>query len=332
MKLIFLPVLFLFFILSGVKVNGQAAGNSTEEELTEEAATARTIFVPSFSYGQTSFDDVQKRNLQLGLTVSRFNLADRNRFLLFSFFYNPTFVEGLVDNYPERYHNGGMAFMTRFNRHTFNAAFFAQTDKPIYNGINTLIATAGYSNNVVNGQHFLLNIGLNLVLADVGVKLPNDMAWLLWPIPMVEAGWEYRWVRVRLSLLQRLVHLTVAPQSLWSLTANLRYPNYDITLWYRYLRNSRPAAELLGIGLGFKDETSRVTAGDGRWYGINYTSIYGVIRLFQLVEIHSGWVFNGRAGYNDSGLNIANAVNIRQNYDINIGQGFFFTISARMMF
>ena len=91
---------------------------------------------------------------------------------------------------------------------------------------------------------------------------------------------------------------------------------------------------MLSIGIGIKNDTTKLSFANGRSYGINYNALYGTIRLFTLFEASGGWVFNGKESYEEriyekligySGLNVST-------YNANKGNGFFIALSARMLF
>ena len=176
-----------------------------------------------------------------------------------------------------------------------------------------------------------MTLGINLVVMDIGLKFDNGVPWMLWPVPTINVSWEYKWINFSFT---PTPNLTIAPQSPFCLTAKAKYPEYDVSFWYRFFKNKNPAAELLGIGIGIKNDTTKLTFANGSSYGINYNALYGTIRLFSLFEASGGWIFNGKEGYEEriyerligqSGLNVSE-------YTGNIGHGFFISMSARMLF
>jgi len=208
-----------------------------------------------------------------------------------------------------------------------NTAFIARSDQPIYGGEDTFVGLASYSNNIINWEHFSMDIGAALVVVNLGAELNNGVPWLLWPFPLVSVGWEYEWFTLNLSLLPRIARLTIRPpRTPISLTASARFPEYDIALWYSFFRDKNPSMEFLGIGIGIKNDTNMVSfANNGRRFGINYNALYGSVRMFRLFELSSGWVFNGRAGYGNRNLRVSD-------YNTDIGRGFFISTSARIVF
>jgi len=298
-----------------------------EEPIVSEALplTVRTLFMPTFSYELISFNDVRFQNIHSGMTVTRFNLPERDRLFSASLFYRPTIISNTPPNYPELYHNAGVSLVFRANQHSINMAFIARTDKPLYGGLDTFAGFLGYSNRIVNREHFSLALGLNLVVMNFGAEL-FGIPWLLWPLPTINASWEYEWLDINLSAVPPLARLTVAPRKPVSLIASFRIQEYGIAIWYRHFMNGYPSRELFGIGAGIKNTTRNVSAADdGKRYGINYNVLYGSIRLFRLFDISGGWTFNGREGYGDRRL-------ASSDFNRNIGEGFFVSASARILF
>jgi len=291
-----------------------------------EDLTIRTVFMPGFSYRLISFNDLQFHNIQSGLTVTRFSLPERDRILSVSLFYSPSIINEIYPSYPNLFHNAGALIFYRLNQHRVNAAFMARSDKPLYGGLDTFAGFAGYSNEIVNGEHFSLALGLNLAVINFGIELSNGVPWLLWPLPVINIGWVYEWFTFNISSLPPMVRFVLAPQHPISLEASMRVTNFDIAIWFRRFRNENPSFELFGIGAGIKRETNMVSfANEGRRYGINYNALYGSIRILRLFELSGGWVFNGVEGYGDRNLSTAD-------FDGNIGRGFFVSLSARMLF
>jgi hypothetical protein len=328
-------LLILVFLFGITHVYGQVVEPFIENEQEvierETPSMERTVYMPSLSYTLISFDDAQFHNPLAGLTVSRFNPLEQDKLFSVSLFYSPQIITDIRPDFPGLYHTATTVIFKKIKRHSINAAFIARTDKPIYGGLNTFIGFAGYSYNFIQWEHFSMTFGINLAVMDIGIEVGNGIPWILWPIPTINLSWEYEWVNFSLAPAPQL---TIAPKSPFCLMAEVKYPEYDISLWYRFFRNKNPSAELFGIGIGIKNDTNKVSSADGRNYGINYNALYGTVRLFRLFEISGGWAFNGKEGYGEKsyeelieygGLSVSE-------YDRNIGEGFFISISARMMF
>lgn len=332
-KTFLLLVVIIFF--SAARAYGQASSSSIENEQEaiekETPSVERTVYMPNLSYTLISFDDIQIHNPLASLTIIRFNPAKQDDSFTASLFYSPQIMMDMQPDFPTLYHSAAMFINQKIRRHSILASFLVNTDKPIYGGLNTVMGVAGYLYNLIKGEHFSMSLGLNLIVMDIGVKLDNGLSWILWPIPSINLIWEYKWINFSFTPMPAL---TIAPKSPFCLTAELSYPEYDISLWYRFFRNNNPAAEMLGIGLGMRNDTNKTMFADGRSYGINYNALYGTILVFNLVEISGGWLFNGKEGYGENsyekligygGLSVSK-------YDGNIGQGFFVSIFARIMF
>jgi hypothetical protein len=314
---------------------GQAAPSFTEnKQETREKETPsleRMVYIPNVSYTLISFDDIQIHNPLASLTIIRFNPAEQDRSFTASLSYSPQIMGDIRSDFPALHHTASAFITQKIRRHSILGAFLARTDKPIYGGLNTIMGFAGYSYNVIQGTHFSMTLGLNVIVMDIGVQLSNGISWILWPIPSMNLSWKYEWIDFSFTPAPAL---TIAPKSPFCLTARIGYPEYDISFWYRSFRNSNPSAELFGLGIGMKNDTNKTMSADGMSYGINYNALYGTIRLFSLVEISGGWTFNGKEGYSERSYEelIEYGGLSASEYGGNIGQGFFVSISARILF
>lgn len=77
-----------------------------------------------------------------------------------------------------------------------------------------------------------------MIVMDLGVTLDNGMPWLLWPIPLIRLDWNYPWITVDLTLLHRLV---IWPNEPFCVIAKAEISAYDVSFWYRYLKNTQPS-------------------------------------------------------------------------------------------
>jgi len=328
-----LPIILLLFGLANIysQTTDPIVENEQETTETEQASAERTIYLPGLSYSLLSFNDIQFHNPSASLRVFRFNPIERDKFLSFSLSYNPQIINGIEHDFPDLYHSAAAFFIYGKKQHLINAGFMARTDKPLYGGLNTFMGMAGYSNNLIKKDHFSMTLGISLVVMDLGVKLNNGTTWMLWPLPIVMLNWEYDWINFSLMPIPRL---EIAPKKPVSLTARAGYPDYDVAVWYKNFKEDNPSFEFFAIGAGVKNETNRLMFADGRSYGINYNALYGAVRIFRLFEISGGWTFNGKEGYgerNYEDLSSYAGINVSK-LDDKIGQGFFFSVSGRIMF
>jgi hypothetical protein len=302
-----------------------------DDNMDKSSDTPRIVYMPMVSYTFIGFGDIQSHNAMGGLSLYRFNPNERDNLFSLSLMYNPQIVTGISSDFPNLYHTAVLSITQKINRHTINGAFIALTDKPLYGGLRTFMGTAGYSYDLINGAHFSMDLGVNLMVMDVGLTLDNGMPWLLWPSPSINLSWEYKWITFGFT--PPSIWMTIGPQFPVSLILKTGFHNYDASLWYRHFKNGNPLAETIGIGIGIKRDSSNVMISDGGKYGIDYDAIYGTIRLFRLFEISGGWAFNGKDGYekvNWKTLFESNGYSDDSMYGGNIGNGFFVSISIRM--
>ncbi|MDR1149146.1 MAG: hypothetical protein LBK66_11000 [Spirochaetaceae bacterium] len=290
-----------------------------------------TYFNPIFSYKTISFDNITFHNPTGGLSVIRMNPVSKNLFSVTAM-YSAALINGIENNYPDLYHNIILSLNGKINRHSFLGAFVANTDEPVYGGLHTFNAFAGYTYDLVNWPHFSMDVGAYLIFMDIGVNLPDGTPWLVWPLPNIMLKWDYEWIDVSIF---SGIELTVADGKPVSLTMSKKSNDSDISLWYHYFRNKTSSTEILGIGIGLKNTTSKVSTFEGNTYGINYSALYGSLRIFRLIELNGGWAFNGKENYgkiNWDNLFEMYGYSDEMDYNAEIGNGFFFSVSARLIF
>jgi hypothetical protein len=315
--------LFLFFIGTILLFADptEDAGNSE---------SARTFVMPMVSYSFTSLGDIGAHNAVGGLTLYRFNPNDRDRLFSVSLIYTPQLFNGIRSDFPDLYHTAALSVFQKIKRHTISGTLVAMTDKPVYGGLRTVMAMAGYSYDLVKGAHFSMNLGGRLAFMDVGLTLDNGTPWLLWPLPSISLSWDYQWIAV--GVIPGL-RLTVAPKSPVSVMFSAASRKYDASLWFRHFRNGNPSVEMLGLGVGIKRDVKSALISDGGKYDISYDAIYGTFRLLRFFEISAGWAFNGQEGYeqvNWEALLESSGYSGDTVDGGNIGDGFFISTSLRV--
>jgi hypothetical protein len=266
-----------------------------------------------------------------GISVTRLNPATKNLFSATAM-YSATIVDGIENNYPSLYHSIVLSLNGKAGRHTGFGAITANTDEPFYGGIHTFNAFAGYTYDLIKGTHFSMNLGAYLIFMDINVKLPDGTPWLVWPLPAIALKWDYEWIDVSVF---PGIGITIADGKPVSFTMTKKSDDFDLSLWYHYYGKRQSRVELFGIGAGIKNATSEVKTAAGDIYGINYYALYGTIRIFRLLELHGGWAFNGKERYgkiNWDNLFEMYGYSDELDYKTEIGNGFFFTISARFIF
>jgi hypothetical protein len=298
---------------------------------TPETDKPKIFFQPILSYKIISFENITFHNPTGGLSVGRFNPASKNLFSVATM-YGLTLTEGIQNKYPDIYHNIILSFNGKTGRHSFLGAFTANTDKPLYGGLHTFNAFAGYTYNLIQRPHFSMVLGGYLMFMDIGVALPNGTAWLFWTLPFLSLKWDYEWIDV--SLLPGIT-ITIADGKPLSFAVSKKTGDFDAAFWYHYFRNKNPSAELFGIGIGLKNATSEVKTAAGDIYGINYYALYAGIRIFKMIEVNGGWTFNGKEKYDQvhwGSIFETYGHSDEFDYQTEIGNGFFFSVSVKAVF
>jgi hypothetical protein len=304
---------------------------STQTACFADENSLATYVNPIFSYKTTSFENITFHNPTGGLSVIRMNPVSKDLFSVTAM-YSATVIDGVEHNYPDIYHNIVLSLNGKTARHSFLGAVAANTDKPFYGGLHTFNVFAGYTYDLINGPHFSMDLGAYLIFMDIGVNLPDEMPWLMWPLPSIALKWDYEWIDVGIF---PGIKLTIADGKPVSFTISKKSDDFDMSLWYHYFKNKTSLTEIFGIGIGLKNTTSEVNTADGNIYGINYYALYGSLRIFKLIELNGGWAFNGKEKYGKmswDNLFEMYGYSDEMDYNTGIGNGFFFTISARFIF
>jgi hypothetical protein len=290
-----------------------------------------TFFTPIVSYKTTSLNGIVFHNPMGGLSATRINPVTKNIFSTTAM-YSATIVDGIENNYPSLYHSIVLSFNGKAGRHTGFGAITANTDKPFYGGLHTVNAFAGYTYDLINGPHFSMDLGAYLIFMDISVNLPDGTPWLVWPLPAIALKWDYEWIDISVF---PGIGITVADGKPVSFVMTKKSDDFDLSLWYHYYGKRQSRVEILGIGAGLKNAASQVKTAAGDIYGINYYALYGGLKIFRLLEFHGGWAFDGKERYrkiNWDNLFEMYGYSDDQEYKAEIGNGFFFTISARFIF
>ncbi|MDR2718002.1 MAG: hypothetical protein LBB89_08065 [Treponema sp.] len=321
---------FAFFFM-GISVYGDSVDDTPEDTGGNDNKNQSKIYVlPSLSYNYISFDKYKLHDISGMLTLFHFNPAEKGKVSSVTLAYSPQIAAKIDYDFPNLFHNASLSVMHKIDRHIITGAFSAMTEKPLYGGSRTFMGMAGYLYNLVNGEHFSMNLGVTLLVMDIGITMNNGTPWLIWPLPMFNLSWDYEWISFGVI---PGVKMTIGPKFPVSIVAKTVTGGYDAALWYRYFKDKDPANELLGMAVGFKKETSDVMISDGGKYGINYNSLYGSLRLFKFLELSGGWTFDGKEEYEkitkDSILGFA-GFSKESKYISNVGGGYFFSISFKM--
>lgn len=321
----FISIVFALFFIALVSVY-------SENIKTTETNTPKIFCMPIFSYKCVSFDNIQTHNIMGGLILYRFNPEKRDNLFSVSLMYTPNLLIDQNPDFPDLFHTAALSVTQKINNHTISGSFISMTDKPLYGGLRTFIGMAGYSYALIKGPHFSMDLGGKLLIMDIGLTLNNGIPWLIWPIPSISLSLEYKWVSFGLN---SGLWMTIAPKSPVSLILKSGSHKYDASIWYHHFKNGNPKAEIVGIGIGTKKESSNAIRSDGMKYGISYDTIYGTLRLFKIFEINAGLIFNGNEGYesiNWETLFESNGYSDDTMYSGDVGDGFFIAVSIMMNF
>jgi hypothetical protein len=324
----FIIFAFALFFISISSIYSESLGN---DNVDQNVNMPRIFFMPVLSYTFIDFGGIQSHNAMGGLSLYRFDPNETGKLFSVSLMYTPQILTGIPSDFPNLCHTAVLSITQKINRHRIDGAFIALTDKPLYGGLHTFIGMAGYSYVLIKGTHFSMDLDVKLVIMDVGLTLGNGMPWLLWPIPSINLSWEYEWITF--GFMPPGLWLTIGPKFPVSLILKTSSSKYDASLWHRHFKNGNPSAEMIGIGIGVKRDSSNMMISDGGKYSINYDAIYGTLRLLRLFEISGGWIFNVNEEYkkiNWETLFESNGYWGDSTYSGSISNGFFVSISISM--
>ncbi|MCL2440373.1 MAG: hypothetical protein FWD14_01405 [Treponema sp.] len=320
LKIIFLLIMFIL-CLNNIFCEQDIIREENENE-NEQESISRTFFLPAFSYKYVSFDNLKMHNISSGATMLRFNPADREKMFLITMMYSPQITSEIDPAYPDLYHNVSLTVMQMLNKHMFYGSLMAMTEKPLYGGSNSYMSMAGYSYNIIKGDHFSMNLGTVLLFMDIGYKMDNGMPWFIWPLPMINLSWTYEWIEAGFIPGARM---TLFPKAPVSFTTRLITDGYDFFLQYN--------TEKVISTFGFKREMCNVNISDGGRYGIKYYALYGGLKVFKFLDLSGGWAFNGEEEYKKrswDSLFSSFGYSRSSSFTAAAGNGYFFSASFRL--
>ncbi|MDR2662262.1 MAG: hypothetical protein LBC31_04620 [Treponema sp.] len=204
---------------------------------------------------------------------------------------------------PKTLHQIGGVFDARVKRHQILALFGANSDKPLFGGINTFQFAAGYGYEIVRRPRVSLILGAMLGVKDFGITLPSGDPWLLVPLPLIRFGVDSRWFASSFDFIAGPgFNFTLGPKERIRFTGNMSMETYrsiedincEFTVWYRLFKPDHKLGDFAGIGAGFKHGTTNFDLSSeikAETFGLRRTSVFAVIDL-SFLKIQGGWVID----------------------------------------
>jgi hypothetical protein len=221
----------------------------------------------------------------------------KNRFFGMAMYMPFVFTETPNPDMPKVYHEIRGVFDGRLGRHQILALLSANSDLPIYGGLNTFRSGGGWGYEVIRKPHASLILGALAIVGDMGFAFP------VMPLPLVRFGVDTRWFASSFEYLGGPnLSFTIAPKERIRFSADMEMQtfrsiadlNCEFTLWYRLFAPDHKMGDFAGIGVGFKNEVtsfdlSRDIAQDK--FELQKCSVLATVDL-SLLTIQAGWVID----------------------------------------
>lgn len=208
------------------------------------------------------------------------------------------FTETPAPDMPVLFHEIGLLFDGRLNRHQLLLIFKSASDKPISGGLHTFQLGAGWGYELIRRPHVSLILGLALGVSDFGDMLSVDTSVPVLPLPLIRFNIDTKWFASSFDFLTGPnFDFTVAPKSKIRLTGDMRMDQYrsiddlicEFILWYRFF--DKEHRDMAGIGVGFKNDVKDFDLTKGKTFGLQQRSVFAAIDL-SILQIQGGWVFD----------------------------------------
>ncbi|MDR0375796.1 MAG: hypothetical protein LBH85_08760 [Treponema sp.] len=155
----FITIVFALFFIDSFSLYSAPIINQTENK-----NMPRIFSIPMLSCTFITLGDIQSHSVVGGLTLYQFNPNERDKSFSISMIYTPQALTGVNLDIPNLYHTAALSVVQKIKRHTINRSFIALTDKSVYGELRAFMGVAGYSYDLINGRHFSMDLGGNLVL------------------------------------------------------------------------------------------------------------------------------------------------------------------------
>jgi hypothetical protein len=221
----------------------------------------------------------------------------KNRFLGMALYMPFIFTETPNPDMPKLYHGIRGIFDGRLGRHQILAILSANSDAPIYGGLNTFRFAGGWGYEIIRKPHISLILGAVAGVSNFGFGSP------VMPLPLVRFGIDTKWFASSFDFITGPnLSFTIAPKERIRLSADMEMEtfrsiadlNCEFTLWYRLFAPDHKMGDFAGIGVGFKNElTSFDLSRDfsQEKFELQKSSVLATLDL-SLLTIQAGWVID----------------------------------------
>jgi hypothetical protein len=205
------------------------------------------------------------------------------------------------------FHDVILMGVRKIKRHLILAIANSHSTEPVYGGIHTFAALAGYGYEFVRSEHFFFTLGLCIAVNDFG-DINGKMLPVL-PLPIVQFGMDYSWINAYFEFIaEPTLNITIGPKNRIRLTTafNMREYrsiedlNFECALWYRFFDTNHRLGDFAGFALGVKNDNRVFDLKErGDRYGIGYYAAFAKLDL-SFLQITGGYAFNGREKVNSN--------------------------------
>jgi hypothetical protein len=221
----------------------------------------------------------------------------KTRFLGMALYMPFIFTETPNPDMPKLYHGIRGIFDSRIGRHQILAILAANSDAPIYGGLNTFRFAGGWGYEIISKPHISLILGAVAGVSDFGFASP------VMPLPLVRFGVDTRWFASSFDFITGPnLSFTIAPKERIRFSADMEMEtfrsiadlNCEFTLWYRLFSPDHKMGDFAGIGVGFKNELtsfdlSRDFSQDK--FELQKCSVLATLDL-SILTVQAGWVID----------------------------------------
>jgi hypothetical protein len=211
------------------------------------------------------------------------------------------FIQEEQSGYPDLYHAINIMVDRKIKRHLILSLLVAESDKPIYGGMRSFIAGAGYRYEFIRNENLSLTLGIGYrrrgfryLITYYGGNL------LVMPIMIVRLNVNTSFMDLSFEFLKKpVLNITLLPyykirlHNTFSVNqlsfCDARNLLFDTRLMYRFFSNESKFGDFAGIGVGVKNGAfGFALAEKGKSYEAVYNSVYGMIGL-SFLQVQGGY-------------------------------------------
>jgi hypothetical protein len=268
---------------------------------------------PVLFYDYVSLDKQQFHSPGEGLVFTRGNLSpslgeERNSLLVMAMAKQYVFMQEHVPGYTDLYHDLGLVVEWKFKRHQILGLLQSASNEPLYGGLRTFQAGAGYGYEAVRTERLSLTLGGMLAVSDFGLEYADGKIWPVIPLPLIRFALSSPAVKLEAEFAgEPSLKCTLLPERRFRLVTETRMHRYrnvrdvifDGSLWYRFFDRNAKWGDIAGIGIGVNSNSAYFHFGEeDKSYELQYFSVYGKLDI-SFLNICGGYAFGGRELYDE---------------------------------